>query len=396
MMERAIKLESVQSVQHWRATPDTGAPGAHSWNIIKLVDGRTLYCDVTAFATNRINSETGEVYHAADYRWHKITFDEQEFKTRSPNTSYYPHGFLLEEARAPGKMAGNGTSGNPYIITRAEQLAAISLWVRAMDSTLRDAYNAAHYRLGNNINLSEYAPNTPLAYVPIGTNSRSFFGVFDGNGKVITGLSITPNNPASYDWGLFGVVRGGVIKNLGIENIIINGGAQVGGIAGSLNDSVISNCYTTGEIIAGGVNIGGIAGWIREGSIVENCYSTVDIKGIGSRVGGLVGNIVGTESTVRNSAALNPSIIGNTNVERVYGMWPAGSTRPNNIAFSNMLGTGFRNMTLAGSGGLDFSAAQISADGTLGGRFTTANGWTVENGKLPGFSAARPLPDYIK
>jgi hypothetical protein len=30
------------------------------------------------------------------------------------------------------------------------------------------------------------------------------------------------------------------------------------------------------------------------------------------------------------------------------------------------------------------TTAQIQADGTLGRRFTTANGWTVENGKLRG------------
>ena len=397
MMEKAIMIESVKTVQHWRATKDTGAPGNHSWNIIKLIDGRILFCDLTAFATNRINTETGEVYHAADYRWEKITFDEEEFKTKSPNTSYYPHGMLLEEARAPGFMSGVGTAENPFVITKAEQLAAISLWVRAMDSALMETYNAAHYKLGNNIDLSEYAPTTSLAWKPIGTPSRSFLGVFDGNSKVISGLTISPTS--TYDWGLFGYVRGSKIKNLGIEIIVINGISQIGGIAGTLSESaVISNCYTTGEITASGVNIGGIAGWIREGSIVENCYSTVDIKGSGSRVGGLVGNINGTESTVRNSAALNPSVVGNTNVARVYGLWSAGTTRPNNIAFSDMLSgtTDFNNKTLTGSGGLDFSASQIRADGTLGGRFTAVNGWTVENGKLPGFGASRILPDYIR
>jgi hypothetical protein len=235
--------------------------------------------------------------------------------------------------------------------------------------------------------------------VPIGNSSRPFLGVFDGNGKVISGLSIAPANPARYNWGLFGVISGGRVRNLGVEGIVINGGAQVGGITGTLTESgIISNCYTTGVITANGPNIGGIAGWIREGSIVENCYSTVNIMGRGTRVGGLVGNVVNPASTVRNSAALNPGVIGNTNVARVYGMWSAGSTRPNNIAFSNMLSgtTEFRNKTLTGSGGLDFTAEQIRADGTLGGRFTAANGWTTENGRLPGFGASRPLPDYIR
>jgi hypothetical protein len=288
-------------------------------------------------------------------------------------------------------FTGSGTEASPYLITLAKQLPFVARKPNA------------HYRLANDINISSanwQSTGTTLvtSWIPICSSTHPFEGVFDGNGKVISGLSITPDNPASYNWGLFGVIRGGSVKNLGVESIVINGGSQVGGIAGTLSESaVISNCYTTGEITTNGVNIGGIAGWILDGSIVENCYSTVDIKGGGTRVGGLVGNIVNTTSTVKNSAALNPSVVGNANVERVYGMWSSGTTRPNNIAFSNMLSgtTEFRNKTLTGCGGLDFSAEQIRADGTLGGSFTTANGWTAESGKLPGFGVARSLPDYI-
>jgi hypothetical protein len=396
------------SVQHWRAAPETGAPGNHSWNIIKLIDGRILYCDLTAFSTNRINERTGEVYHAEDYRWDKITFNETAFKTRSPNTSYYPHGILLEEVRAIGIIAGNGTALNPYIINTADQLAAISLWVSAMDSVLREKYITAHYRLGNNINLSEYVPQTPLAWLPIGTR-YPFSGVFDGNGKVISGLSIDTSAPVlspagakSYspttNKGVFGAISGGTVKNLGVEGINIRRTTQIGGIAGRIADSsIISNCYTTGEITASGSNIGGIVGYVLDGSIIENCYSIVTIKGTGTRVGGIAGNLADT-SLVRHSAALNSSVVGAINVERVYGMWGAASSgnRINNIAFIGMSGSiEFRNMNLTGCGGANITAAQIRADGTLGGRFTSPI-WTTQNGRLPGFGTSQPLPDYIR
>jgi len=39
---------------------------------------------------------------------------------------------------------------------------------------------------------------------------------------------------------------------------------------------------------------------------------------------------------------------------------------------------------------------ESKADGTLGCRFTTANGWTIVNGKLPGFGAAVDLPEHLK
>jgi hypothetical protein len=395
MMENAIKLKSVKSVEHWRATPATGAPGNHSWNIIKLVDGRILYCDLRSFATNRINAETGEIYYAEDYRWNKISFDEKAFRT-APNASYYPHGFLLEEARASGMIAGDGTAGNPYIITTAEQLAAISIWVSAMNPTLKETYSAAHYKLGDNLNLSEYVPMTTIEWKPIGTSTYPFSGVFDGNGKVINGLSI---NSTSINRGLFGSIRGGTVKNLGLEGVDISGNNQVGGIAGNIESTTISDCYTTGKITASGSNVGGIAGRVVNDDIIENCYSTVVMNGSGTRVGGIVGNLTGM-SVIKNSAALNPSIVGAANVERVFGLWIAGSngTRTNNIAFSNMLNnsgtTDFRNKTLIGCGGADITSEQIIADGTLGGRFV-APAWKTENGKLPGFETARPLPDYI-
>jgi hypothetical protein len=54
------------------------------------------------------------------------------------------------------------------------------------------------------------------------------------------------------------------------------------------------------------------------------------------------------------------------------------------------------NGTATNQNGLNITAAEIQEDGTLGGRFTTANGWATQNGKLPGFGAARDMPDYIR
>jgi hypothetical protein len=46
--------------------------------------------------------------------------------------------------------------------------------------------------------------------------------------------------------------------------------------------------------------------------------------------------------------------------------------------------------------GADITLQSIMADGTLGGRFTTANGWTVKNGKLPGlFGNTVDIPAHL-
>ncbi|MDR2941458.1 MAG: hypothetical protein LBV17_02585 [Treponema sp.] len=73
VMSKALKLNSVSSVQLWEA------PG-HAWNVLKLNDGRTLYFDLTWFDNEHINHETGIIYQTDDYGWSNITFDEHLFR----------------------------------------------------------------------------------------------------------------------------------------------------------------------------------------------------------------------------------------------------------------------------------------------------------------------------
>ena len=73
VMEKALKLSSVQAVQRW------SGPN-HAWNVLKLIDGRTLYFDLTWFDNEHINHETGEIYQTDDYDWENITFFKHLFR----------------------------------------------------------------------------------------------------------------------------------------------------------------------------------------------------------------------------------------------------------------------------------------------------------------------------
>jgi hypothetical protein len=77
--DKILTLNSVQTVQRWTSP-------THAWNVLKLVDGRTLYFDLTWFDNESINQETGEVYQTDDYGWFNITFHEHLF--RFSNVSY--------------------------------------------------------------------------------------------------------------------------------------------------------------------------------------------------------------------------------------------------------------------------------------------------------------------
>jgi len=73
VMEKAIKLPSVKAVQRW-------AGANHAWNVLNLVDGRTLFFDLTWFDNKKINEKTGEIYQKDDYGWNNITFHEHLFR----------------------------------------------------------------------------------------------------------------------------------------------------------------------------------------------------------------------------------------------------------------------------------------------------------------------------
>ena len=372
---------------------------------------------------------------------------------------------------------GSGTENDPYTIETPAQFAQLATYVNAGNQT----YNNKHYKLMDDIDLSDYQAGA--GWIPIGNNStgnqRRFKGVFDGDNKIITGLKINNNN-LEYT-GLFGYVEGGIIKNVGVEDVQINGGTHTGAIAGYINNSTVTYCYSTGEVkniskstYTGGItgyslqsnisycysntaidatsegeyiqheprrqiDIGGISGKMEYGNIskcyslgiitvkrigdfpisarrgvggiagsllyanLSNCYSTSPIDdyaypSVMSGTGGIVGYCQGP-MTITNCVALMPKI--NTvymgNVARVLGYSVLGIS--NNYAFEGML-TRYDEpfvyeIGINMPGGANITKTQIHADGTLNGFFTNENGWTTENGKLPGFGAPVDLPAHL-
>jgi transglutaminase/protease-like cytokinesis protein 3 len=79
VMEKALSLKCVKSIEKW-----TGPN--HAWNVINLVDGRTLYFDLTWFDNEHIKEDTGQIYQTDDYDWENITFNEDLF--RHSNVGY--------------------------------------------------------------------------------------------------------------------------------------------------------------------------------------------------------------------------------------------------------------------------------------------------------------------
>lgn len=185
----------------------------------------------------------------------------------------------------PDGQQGNGTPENPYIISDYSDLVTLSQLIAQGN----DAYAGAHYKVSvKSITVDATGGET---FIPIGSETKPFRGNFDGNGVIISGLTVDSDD--SYV-GLFGYVgAGAVISEVGLYKAdIATNYYYAGGIAG-YNAGNISSCFVHGSI-SGLQRVGGIAGY--NAGVIENCYSSGAIVPPPGSVaisyaGGLVGEI---------------------------------------------------------------------------------------------------------
>jgi len=272
------------------------------------------------------------------------------------------------------------TLGIPIPIYTKEQLSKIGSneTILVLEDAEYQFKADSNYRLENNIDLSG------INWTPL----PAFTGVFDGNSKTVSNLTINASRAVV---GLFST-NSGTIKNLHLENVdivntITTGSSDyVGGIVGSLTDSgsIIINCYVTGNIYNArnlsetntGINAtGGIAGYVSRGSIIS-CYNEAQIVDMeegsnnvsrnGARyncVGGIVGeiasggnvincfntgNIFGiNDVTLTNGAGITECYVGgiagygsSSNIETCYNIGNVGSNKESYsaglVGWSNM------------------------------------------------------------
>jgi hypothetical protein len=167
-------------------------------------------------------------------------------------------------------LDGDGTEGNPYIITNDQELQAIN-----KDIT-------GHYRLGNNID----AIGTRNWYNGDGFKPiPKFEGSLDGYRYEIVGLTI--NRPTETNVGLIAESEG-TLENIGFVKTDVTGDENVGSIIGrNSNHVLITNSYSLGSV-KGNVNVGGVVGLNHNHAEIRESYSIYTINGT-DNVGGIIG-----------------------------------------------------------------------------------------------------------
>lgn len=186
---------------------------------------------------------------------------------------------------------GDGTSGNPYQIATAEQLAFLA------QQTNNGTGGDAHYILTSDIILND---GDSLLWTPIG-NIGVFTGVFDGNNHIISGLYENGNKIS----GMFASTENATIKNITLENATVLEYEQAyvysafGGIlVGNAKNTNVLHCSVDGLIeIFSAVANGGMIGRCEvdrdefDTIFIKNCVNKAEVIE-NERCGGIVGKTI--------------------------------------------------------------------------------------------------------
>ena len=188
---------------------------------------------------------------------------------------------LLTFAQFSG--SGSGTENDPYLILNPIQL-----------NQMRNFLNQSgvYFKLMADIDLAEFIEEeygSTQGWMPVGTKSTPFQGVFNGNGHSIKNLWV---NRLNVDYvGLFGYIEGGTIKNVTIVGNTLGGKNYVGLVAGYCSYSNILDCNFSGNV-KGQSYVGGCIG---KSDVINmnNVSSSANVEGK-DYTGGLIGECIGT------------------------------------------------------------------------------------------------------
>lgn len=256
---------------------------------------------------------------------------------------------------------GEGTSVSPWLIQNEEELKGLAAVVnkKAVVAGLDPNCAGKYFKVTNDIELTPGWEPIGAGYRK-GNNLNYFAGNFDGNNKVISGLTNVGYNPVEvagdyqnssgelvakgYVYGLFGTISNATIKNVKMSNVYIEDITLVidkqvvkfetdsaGAIAGYVpslerngvasfdtNKTVVENCHVLNGDITGYDATAGIIGRVYSHLTITNCSNAANISAYrdgGAKCGGIVGTLSQT-SNKNDFVVINCSNSGKILAER--------------------------------------------------------------------------------
>lgn len=283
----------------------------------------------------------------------------------------YTYTVSLAAAEDPGYTVSE--DGRTYEVYNAEGLKNIAKLVNEEGKT------------DINITLTDNIDLTGIDWTPIGKDdNKAYTGTFDGNGKTITGLTVTGSNKYA---GLFGDIdENGTVKNVVMEGLQITSNHRSGYTGGVVGNSwgTIENCSVSGSV-SGTTFAGGVVGSQWGGSIT-GCNSSATVKGE-AYVGGIAGETNSGASLTGCYATGDVTVENNgTNNSHAGGVvgYNGGGTLTACYATGSVTGSGSGTIYVGGvtgSNNLGILTACYHAKGDVSGPTGTTGGVAGRNFK---------------
>lgn len=227
------------------------------------------------------------------------------------------------------ELAYNPTT-NTYTVKGPYGLAYLQQWMNRGEEEQPGTQNenvpltdrmALNIELDDNIDMSVLSPDQSTSddgmykagiWKPIGDNTTPYTGTFDGQGKVISNLSVVSTGAAGLigTLGSLGVVEG-VIINSGIS---VNAGSNVAGSLVGVNNGTVIACAVQVAANTTGTTTGALVG-TNNGSVIS-CYAVGE-----TLVGGGTGPVAYSYHSANNNGATN-------NSSSVVSTWKNGEVYP--------------------------------------------------------------------
>lgn len=369
---------------------DDGVMGEHSVHLYMLCDTQHLYCNPNGINCFIVPKESVFTYgkeviistQAADYTLEQMKtgffVDELNKKVGENIWGVYESSDQFNGCPLPiscggkPKTIGNGTKDNPYAISSESVLRELLRRIKKGDIDPDSKY----FRLDTDLDLLGCEPLSAIA-----SKDKPFKGDFDGNGHVISNVTLKDNS-------LFGYIdHYGTIHDLTLLNVTFDGQQSKCAPIAYNNNGKVSNCCIGGHInmtapAEGDASLAGVCFTTEKYGgksfiNINNCYVKGDLN-----ISGCTGKTTfyglvacedsGNASRVHNSYASfdangNPSNKEVYGLSRVYPKSGYGWINPEDCRY---VYNGTDLITDQSSKGL-----QLTSDSELSAHFTDAATW---------------------
>lgn len=262
----------------------------------------------------------------------------------------------------PVFTVGDGSVDAPYLICNHKQFKRLTTETELLSQ---------HFKLGTNLNFAN------RAYTPIASVDNPFVGGFDGDGYMLSNITLPTPVGAGYN-APFRVVKNATFKNLTIKGMTLplpGGGPIAGGIIGEADGCTLSNLKVKELNMGAPDRSGGVVGKLANSTLVNSSSEGKMFQHFGTDAsGGLAGHV---SNSIINACSSN--VLISTTTRNPFGVGSIGGLIGSmlNSEVSNVYAIGDIDYSL----GLESTGPQV-VGGLVGAMISSTIEYAYYAGKI--------------